>query len=352
MSKVSIARIAKSVVPLNESQSAWLDKIVDAFASGELRLERSTCVCITGSPFYRTDLMIARADAYGLSIPTVLCVRCGLVRSRYIQTADSMMLFYSKYYAPHMFTCASASDSLGMSVEQYLEEEIGRGSRALEVMNLAQIDKSGITTVLDIGCGAGGALSVFHQLGYRCIGIDFSAGNIENGRKYFQGIRFELGGINVLGGLKADLVLCNDVLEHVVNPIDFFRDLAGVLKAGSILYLNSPGLFGISEWRFEGRLRRFLRLEHTWCFNRRSVEQILTSQGFEVRYASESVEVIAVYIGHKKPTSSHGYRRNISNAVLTIVFITSIPFRRFFKLDKLIFGARRTLMSFIKELKL
>ena len=59
---------------------------------------------------------------------------------------------------------------------------------------------------------------------------------------------------------KFDLIVCTDVLEHVINPFDAIDEIHRILKPGGILLLSSPLNFRIHGplpdcWRFT---------EHGW----------------------------------------------------------------------------------------
>jgi SAM-dependent methyltransferase len=46
---------------------------------------------------------------------------------------------------------------------------------------------------------------------------------------------------------KFDLIICVDVMEHIVDDVTVFKNLFAALKEGSYLLINSPSIFGGSD---------------------------------------------------------------------------------------------------------
>lgn len=96
-------------------------------------------------------------------------------------------------------------------------------------------------TVLDIGCSVGNNLAAFHP-GHRAIGFDPSADAIEIGRAQHPGMDLRVGGFDAArdAARDADLVLLNDVIEHVADDRALLAPLIAGLRTGSILLVTVP----------------------------------------------------------------------------------------------------------------
>jgi SAM-dependent methyltransferase len=96
-------------------------------------------------------------------------------------------------------------------------------------------------TVLDIGCGVGATLGAFHP-GYRAVGFDPSPDAIELGLAKHPGIDLRVGGVAEAAGFagEADVVLLNDVIEHVPDDRALLEPLAARLRPGSLLIVTVP----------------------------------------------------------------------------------------------------------------
>jgi SAM-dependent methyltransferase len=96
-------------------------------------------------------------------------------------------------------------------------------------------------TVLDIGCSVGNNLAAFHP-DHRAIGFDPSPDAIEIGRGQHPGMDLRVGDFDAArdAARDADLVLLNDVIEHVPDDRALLAPLVAGLRPGSILLVTVP----------------------------------------------------------------------------------------------------------------
>lgn len=104
------------------------------------------------------------------------------------------------------------------------------------------------TSVLEIGCGEGGTLAPFLDLGcHRIVGIDLSGPKLENARKFFENhpntkslelIKADIYDIENLG--QFDVIIMKDVLEHIHGQERFMGFVKRFLKPGGIFFLGFP----------------------------------------------------------------------------------------------------------------
>ena len=78
---------------------------------------------------------------------------------------------------------------------------------------------------------------------------------------------------------KFDLVTCNQVLEHTINPMDFLNDIVNDLNHGGYLYIEVPDAIDFEELSPEHD--RFLA-QHLWYFSRAVLEKMFKAVGFKV----------------------------------------------------------------------
>jgi len=147
--------------------------------------------------------------------------------------------------------------------------------------------------VLELGCGRGDTLAYLKREG-RCEwagGIELfpAAAAVARGRVDWllegDAERLDIG----LAPASLDLVLCLDVLEHLVDPWTMMRRLAALLRPGGAVVASIPNvrnrrvlfplLFrGSFEYANEGLLDR----THLRFFTRRSAVALLESAGLRV----------------------------------------------------------------------
>lgn len=103
--------------------------------------------------------------------------------------------------------------------------------------------------VLDVGCGDAGVLIAFAEAGARCAGVEPDPRSLERGqvRAEEHGVRIDLrhGFAEALPFEDAafDLVVLDNVLEHVGDRAATLAEIRRVLRPGGVLYLVTPKPF-------------------------------------------------------------------------------------------------------------
>ena len=101
-------------------------------------------------------------------------------------------------------------------------------------------------TAIDVGCGAGLLAEPLARLGATMTAIDAAPENIAVARKHAESqgleIDYRAGELATLlaEGQVFDLVTCMEVIEHVVDPASFVRQLAGLVAPGGMLVVSTP----------------------------------------------------------------------------------------------------------------
>lgn len=95
--------------------------------------------------------------------------------------------------------------------------------------------------VLDMGCGVGATLTAFYP-DYACIGYDPSPDAIEFGRETHPQFDLRQGTAEdaVQDLARADVVLSNDVLEHVANDRALAKAMVTPMQPGALLVITVP----------------------------------------------------------------------------------------------------------------
>lgn len=157
-------------------------------------------------------------------------------------------------------------------------EELAETSRKYYVARVGeQVALGPGVRVLEIGCGDGGNLLPFAEVGCRCVGVDISKVRVEDARRFFaeRGMAAEFLHEDVL--LMPDLgvfdvVLCHDVYEHVADKPGLLRAFEHYLRPGGVAFLAFPAWqmpFGGHQQICHGRVVShlpFIHLLPMWAY--------------------------------------------------------------------------------------
>jgi SAM-dependent methyltransferase len=125
------------------------------------------------------------------------------------------------------------------------------------------------TTIVDVGCGTGANLAALAD-DYHCVGIDTSSEAIRLASERFGQARFLCGKAFDMPQIleSANLIMLNDVLEHVQDDFRMFAELLSCANPGCHFLITVPADMNLwSEHdRSFGHYRRYSkqRLEQVW----------------------------------------------------------------------------------------
>ncbi len=102
------------------------------------------------------------------------------------------------------------------------------------------------SSVLDIGCGAGHSSALIKAAGAAVIGVDASQGMVDYANKTFDGIDFQVGGLEQLAfdDNEFDVVFAANSVQYAADLETALRELKRVCKPGGSIV---AGLFGPPE---------------------------------------------------------------------------------------------------------
>ena len=113
------------------------------------------------------------------------------------------------------------------------------------------IDISTKTRVLEIGCGEGGNLLPFAELGCEVMGVDISQTRIEQAQEFFE--YYDATGKFVCQNFitaekpncendRFDIILVHDVIEHIEPSFkhEFMSNIKPFLRKGGVVFMGFP----------------------------------------------------------------------------------------------------------------
>ncbi len=146
---------------------------------------------------------------------------------------------------------------------------------------------------LELGCGAGifGALLREQIGGAHVIGVEVHPDAAAEARKRLDVVIESPieAALNSIPDESVDCVVCNDVLEHLVDPWSVLRRLRSILRPGGTVVSSIPNVrhfpvfkayFLGGEWRYEKH--GVLDQTHLRFFTKQSIERLFRETGFNV----------------------------------------------------------------------
>lgn len=166
-------------------------------------------------------------------------------RARFARHPKGFRFFLS----PHRIAiCDEYADSDPYTVEQDIASAFHK--RRIELtIELAQEAISlvqGVIRILDLGCGQGHVTQELSQKlnSTELTGLDYSVSAIEYAHDHFRGIDFAVGDAYEAPYTKGyfDLVACNNLWEHIPDPVHLLSKIKEILKPGGYICVNSKPL--------------------------------------------------------------------------------------------------------------
>lgn len=151
-----------------------------------------------------------------------------------------------EYYAKKYYQEGRGSYEISYSDEEvkYFEAKLEqRWHGLLRVLNKS--DSSIPNKILDVGCGEGYALNFFRQKGWQIRGIDFSFAGVESKNPsclehLLTGDIFHLLEQEINSGNQYDVVWLQNVLEHVLDPINLLISIRKLLSNQGVAVVTVP----------------------------------------------------------------------------------------------------------------
>ena len=148
-------------------------------------------------------------------------------------------------------------------------------------------------TILDLGCGNGAIARALIAEGYDVFGVDASASGIALANDEIPGRFFVL---DVSKGLlpteladkRFDVVISTEVIEHLYDPRGVIAFARKILADGGEFIVSTPyhgymkNLALAITGKLEGHFTVLWDGGHIKFFSRKTLEQMLSEQGFEV----------------------------------------------------------------------
>lgn len=248
--------------------------------------------CICGSDQVKEfEIPGVTVDAKGISqyaeIKLAECLSCGLVRQLNLPfaTEEQYANYYKTQYPPVTNTYTKKNYSHDRDIAKLRLDAYG-----IEKIKGQGIKRRGIR-ILDVGSGSGALVDECRERGVEAFGCEISRYAYAKNDEFIYHDRLE--NINFPTD-HFDLVTCHDVLEHVLDPINFIAEMFRITKQEGQCIIDIPDFFGAAgkhHWK---------DAEHIWFFNAEQLTKTLQNIGFEAESVKHPIESKSVFY-LKKP---------------------------------------------------
>ena len=265
----------KSIIPLSNKQLIIRNNIISKIECGTYILEDKECLCRADEN--NSTIAISEKDRYGIPLNTIICSNCSLIRINPRMNQDSYDAFYYTEYR-HLFDSVKTK-SIKYGIEGFKNWYFfNQRNRGFLIYSHAKNILAPKSKVLEIGCGAGGILSVFAENGHKCVGVDLGDEYLDVGRGH--GLSLVCGHSSELINAHEDsfdfIILCH-VMEHFLDIEMEFKTIKRLLKRDAYICIYVPDLLN----HLQKNILRRIHIAHIYYFNKSNLKSLLEGMGFK-----------------------------------------------------------------------
>lgn len=195
-------------------------------------------------PICHCNRSVALDDYIGL-YPIVQCCHCSLVYVRTVPAQDMLNDYYQNARSINLLN--------KFYIERGTENQVSRSR--LELVQSLLVERRNAKNILEIGCGNGQFLNSlrknFTGRDLKLFGIepnkDAAAEARANGVTVFEKYLGLGNGQASPDDTKYNLVLCFELIEHVLNPRDLFEHCFSSLAPNGCLVVTTPNVEGLGN---------------------------------------------------------------------------------------------------------
>ncbi len=249
--------------------------VIEKIQSGAYPTEETDCFC--GA---KGGIEIRNVDRNRIPHRIVVCETCALMRANPRLTKEAYTEFYNSDYRYVNPLSWPADNNNQTDDELYAQLADEKGQKLIAWLDDWEVDFPKI--VVDWGCHVGGMLDAFKEKGAETWGIEIDTSAAKFARSKGHKVVSSIDEL-IEQGLKADLVIMQDVIEHLTDLTEVQKVLL-LLKPKGHLYVWTPGFFRARD------PSNLFQLAHTYQFCARSLEFVMTQLGFEEVYEDEDIK--------------------------------------------------------------
>jgi len=272
---------AKPIIKLNALQISMKKQIESKIRQGRYKLEKVDCIVCGKDDFEQ----LSEKDRYGLAVSVVICRECGLIQTNPRLSQESYNELYNEEFRELIF--GEDRTTRDLFLDQYFH-----GQKIYKELRTSLPKELKDLFILEIGCGAGGILACFRDLGCSVFGMDLGREAIDFGRKKYN-LNLQVG---TLADCKLDrnpdVIIMSHILEHLLNPRQELEQARSILDEKGFIYIEVPGIRNLGFVQYDLNFLHLLQIVHTYHFSLNSLKNLLGKTGFKFIKGNEIVRSI------------------------------------------------------------
>jgi len=196
-----------------------------------------------------------------------------------------------------------------LSTYQYRKKTFGKERYEYCIKRL-ELDEEKIS-VLDIGCGVGYFLSVLKEKNIHSMGLEVDPYQVNFCKN--NGLNVTDSDINNFDDKQFDLIVMFDVLEHLVNPIEFFQSLNSKLKNGGRIVAYTPFIHSFGFELMNEKHNLLYPFQHVCFYNEESLDYLSSSTELKVESIDYYGLDISDYLLYKEYEDNYPYMKKLND---------------------------------------
>lgn len=275
----------RPALSLNAVQMDAREGVLKKIKSGEYCLVTKRC------PLCDSDdgTVVASKEMYGLPCETAVCKNCNFVFGRRQLSGDSLGKFYANEYR-------KLDRGREFPGAEFFDLQYGKGALIDVFLRESCVPLPPNSLILEVGCGAGGILAHFKELGHQVVGFDLGREYLDYGRERSD-LNLHEGNLErAISFLKAEgkspkLIIYEQVLEHISDPVAELTQLREFVSGDAILFVGVPGLRNIDQ-HYDSNVLRYLQIPHLVHFELTTLVRAAKLAGFSLIAGNEVVRAV------------------------------------------------------------
>lgn len=163
-------------------------------------------------------------------------------------------------------------------------------NKLVEVILAIRKRKISPENILDMGCASGWFLSKIAKVfkDSDCYGIDVYKEAVDFGKKKYKKITFRKEDIHNVSykSNSFDVIICTEVLEHVVDPLQVLKEIKRLLRRNgvAVIEMDTGNFLFRAIWYWWTHLRHGVWEDaHIHAFNAKKLEKLIRKSGLLIQ---------------------------------------------------------------------